>query len=61
MFCMIKKQLIKTIMNKTIIYLHVTFLSSSESSVVFNISFTHANTNLPNRRFSNDKFLRSRY
>ena len=32
-------------------FLRVTFLSSSKLTVVFNISSSHANTNLPTRRF----------
>ena len=30
---------------------YVTFLLSSEVSAIFNISSSHASTNLPNRRF----------
>ena len=30
---------------------HVTFVSSSDVSVIFHISSSHANTNLSNRRF----------
>ena len=36
-------------MNKTIIYSHITFLSWSEVSIVFNVSFSYPNTNLPIR------------
>ena len=39
----------------------ITFLLSSEISVVFNISTAHSNTNLPIRRLLHEKFLRSKY
>ena len=74
MFCIIKKQLIKTAtsINKHIItneivwirqllILHVTFLSSSEALAVFNISFSHANTTLSMRRFAHEQFLIIKY
>ena len=35
---------------------HVTFLSTSEVSALFNISSSHANTNLPNRHFHMNNF-----
>ena len=44
---------------KQLIFSPVTFLSSSEASVVFNISSSHAN--LPNRRFSYEQFLMPKY
>ena len=41
---------------------HAIFLlSKSEVSVVFNISSSYANTNLPNRRFSQQQFLICQY
>ena len=43
-------------MIEKIIFSHVTFLSSSGVLVVFNISFSHANTNLPIRRFLQEQF-----
>ena len=39
----------------------VTLLSSSEVSVVLNISSSHANSNLPNRCFSHEYFLIYKY
>ena len=48
-------------MNKATIFLRVTSLSSSEVSFVFIISSSHANTNLPNRRFSHEQLLMSKY
>ena len=39
----------KSFENKEIIFSHVTFLSSSAASVIFNISSSHANTNLPTK------------
>ena len=48
--------------NKGIISFHVLlFLSSSEVSVVFNISSSYANDILSNRRFSHEQFLISKY
>ena len=44
----------KSCVNKAIIFSHVTFLSSSEASVVFNILSSHANSNLPIKPFSHD-------
>ena len=41
---------------RQLLFSHLTFLSSSEVSVVFNISFSHANTNLPIRRFHINNF-----
>ena len=38
-------------------FLHGTFLTSSEISVVFNISSHHADNNLPNRHFLQERFL----
>ena len=46
---------------KQVFFLHVIFLSSSESSVTFNISSSHANTNLSIRPFSHEQFLISKY
>ena len=37
------------------------FLSSIESSVVLNILFSHANTNLPITRFPHEQFVISKY
>ena len=52
----------KSCVNKGIIFfLHVTFLPSSETLVVFNISSSHANTTLPIKRFSHDQFLIDKY
>ena len=42
-------------------FARVTFSLSSEFSVVFNISSSHDNTNLPIRRFSHEQFLISKY
>ena len=39
---------------------HVTFLSSNEVLVVFNISYSHANTNLAEGHFLHEQFLLSR-
>ena len=41
--------------NKTITFLNVSFLSSSELSVVFDIWFSHSNTNLPINCFSHEE------
>ena len=41
-------------------FAHATFFLSSEVSVVFNISSSHYNTNLPIRRFSQEQFLVSK-
>ena len=41
-------------------FFHV-FLSSSEVSVVFNISFSHANTDLPNHGSLHEEILISNY
>ena len=43
--------------NKDIIISYVTLLLSSEVSVAFDISSSHVNINLLNRRFSNEQFL----
>ena len=48
-------------MNKAIIFSHVTFLSSSEVSVVSNISLSQSNTNLQNRHFWYEQFLIFKY
>ena len=37
------------------------FLSLSKVSVVFRISPSHANTNLPNKRFLHNVFVISKY
>ena len=42
---------------RRLLFSHVSFLSSSEISVVFNISSSDSNTNLPIRRFSHKQFL----
>ena len=47
----------KSCENKEIIFSHVTFLSSSAASVIFNISSSHANTNLPTKLFHMINFL----
>ena len=47
----------KSFENKEIIFSHVTFLSSSAASVIFNISSSHANTNLPTKLFHMINFL----
>ena len=39
---------------------HVTFSSSNEVLVVFNISYSHANTNLTEGHFLHEQFLLSR-
>ena len=46
---------------RQLLFLHITFLSSGEVSVVFSISSSHANTNLHIRRFSQEQFLVSKY
>ena len=46
---------------RQLFFSHVTFLSSSEISVVFSITSSHASTNLPNRRFLQEIFLISKY
>ena len=40
---------------------HATFLSTSQVSVVFNISSSHANNNLPNIRFLLEQFSKPKY
>ena len=47
----------KSFENKEIIFSHVTFLSSSAASVIFNISSSHANTNLPTKLFHMINFV----
>ena len=42
-------------------FFSVTFLSSSEVSVLLNISSSLANNNLPSRCFSHEQFLISKY
>ena len=42
------------------LFLHVTFLSSIEVSVLFKISSSHSNTSLPIRYFLDEKFLISK-
>ena len=42
-------------------FLYVTFLSTSEVLVVSNISSSHANINLPYRRFFHEQLLVSKY
>ena len=42
---------------RQIFFSQVTFLSTSEVSIVFSITFSHANTNLLNRRFSHEQAL----
>ena len=46
---------------RQLFFSHVTFLSSSEISVVFSITSSHASTNLPNRHFLQEIFLISKY
>ena len=46
---------------RQLFFSHVTFLSSSEISVVFSITSSHASTNLPNRYFLQEIFLISKY
>ena len=46
---------------RQLFFKNVTFLSSNELSVVFNILSSHANTNLPNRRFLREQFLISKH
>ena len=49
-------------MNKAIIFSYITFLSTIDLvSIVFKISSSHANTNLPKRRFLNEQFSMSKY
>ena len=43
------------------IIIYVTFLSSTEASVVFSISFSHNNTSLSRRCFLYEQFLISKY
>ena len=42
-------------------FLYVTFSSSGEFSVVFNIPSSHANTISPFRHFTQEQFLVSKY
>ena len=44
-----------------LIFSRFTFLPWSEVLIVFNISFSRANTSLPNRRFLHEQFLVSKY
>ena len=44
-----------------IIFLHVYSFSTSEVSVLFNISSSHSNTYLPINRFLHEQFLVSKY
>ena len=46
---------------RQLIFSRVTFLSSCEASVAFNLSSSHTNTNLSIRRFSHEQFLMSKY
>ena len=46
---------------KQLLFSHVNFLSLSKISVVFNISSSHRNTNLPTRCFSQKQFLKTKY
>ena len=41
----------KIVSLRSLFSLHITFLSSSEITVEFNILFSNANTNLPNNSF----------
>ena len=43
---------IEIVWKKQLSLSHVTFLSPSEVTIAFNISSSHANTNLPIRRFA---------
>ena len=46
---------------KQLLFVNATFLSLSKLSLVFNISPSHSNANLPIRLFSQDKCLISRH
>ena len=46
---------------KQLLFTHVTFLSSSQVAVVFNIPSLHASINLPNRCFSYEQILTTKY
>ena len=46
---------------RQLFFSHVTFSLSSEVRVAFNISSSHANNSLRNRRFSHKQFLLSKY
>ena len=45
---------------RELLFSYVTFSSSSETSSVLHISFSHAYTNLQNRRLSHEQFLISK-
>ena len=46
---------------RQLLFSHVTFLPSRKVSVVLNISSSHADTNLPVRRFLHEQFLVLKY
>ena len=49
------------VLKRQLYFSHITFSSLSEVPGLFNISSTHANTNLTIRRFSREQFLISKY
>ena len=51
----------ETVWLRQLLFAHATFLSLSKISVVFNISSSHSNTNLPIRRFQQEKSSVSNY
>ena len=46
---------------RQLLFPHITFLSSSEASIVFNISSLYSNTNFGTRHFLEEQFLTSKY
>ena len=51
----------EVVWTRQLVFACVTFLSSIEVSVVFNIPSSHAYTNFSKRRFSPDQLLTSKY